>query len=94
MTTTSARRPASRPLAAVAEARRAARVFLEALGEPAAGREQADTVVLVVSELTRTPDLVDGTEGFGRHMVNDLALAAVVTPGPAGVKTVRALLPR
>ncbi|MFF4850532.1 ATP-binding protein [Streptomyces sp. NPDC001194] len=130
MATTSARRTAPRPLAAVAEARRAARRFLEALGEPAVGREQADTVVLVVSELvtnalrhgggaytlrltahphcievavedpsprlprTRTPDLVDGTGGFGWHMVNDLSLATVVTPGPEGGKTVRALLPR
>ncbi|MFF4427163.1 ATP-binding protein [Streptomyces sp. NPDC001549] len=51
MTTTSAERTALRPLAAVAEARRAARAFLEALGQPAICREQADTVVLVVSEL-------------------------------------------
>ncbi|MGW9369588.1 ATP-binding protein [Streptomyces xanthophaeus] len=130
MTTTSAECTARRPTAAVAEARRAARAFLEALGQPAIGREQADTVVLVVSELVtnalrhgggaytlrltahphcievavedpsprtprmRTPDLVDGTGGFGWHMVNDLALATVITPGPEGGKTVRALLPR
>lgn len=42
----------------------------------------------------RTPDLVDGTGGFGWHMVNDLADATVVTPTPEGGKTVRALLPR
>ncbi|MFD9336313.1 ATP-binding protein [Streptomyces sp. NPDC060028] len=42
----------------------------------------------------RTPDLVDGTGGFGWHMVNDLARATVITPLPEGGKTVRALLPR
>ncbi|WP_405704671.1 hypothetical protein OG264_00185 [Streptomyces xanthophaeus] len=42
----------------------------------------------------RTPGLVDGTGGFGWHMVNDLALATVVTPGPGGSKTIRPLLPR
>ncbi|MFD9415180.1 ATP-binding protein [Streptomyces goshikiensis] len=130
MTTMSAERTALRSLSAVAEARQAARAFLEALGQPAIGREQADTVVLVVSELVtnalrhgggaytlrltahpgtievavgdpsprlprmRTPDLVDGTGGFGWHMVNDLAHHVAVTPGPEGGKTVRALLPR
>ncbi|MFG2415590.1 ATP-binding protein [Streptomyces goshikiensis] len=130
MTTMSAERTVLRSLSAVAEARRAARAFLEALGQPAIGRDQADTVVLVVSELVtnalrhgggayalrlaahpgtievavgdpsprlprmRTPDLVDGTGGFGWHMVNDLAHHVVVTPGPEGGKTVRALLPR
>ncbi|MEN8655895.1 ATP-binding protein [Streptomyces sp. 21So2-11] len=129
MTTMSAERTAPRSPSAVAEARQAARVFLEALGQPAIGREQADTVVLVVSELVtnalrhgggaytlrlvahpgaievvvedlsprmprmRTPDLVDGTGGFGWHMVNDLAHCVVVTPGPEGGKTVRVLLP-
>ncbi|UUU39218.1 ATP-binding protein [Streptomyces sp. NBC_00162] len=43
---------------------------------------------------TRTPDLVDGTGGFGWHMVSDLARATIVTPTPEGGKTVRALLPR
>ncbi|MFG2716312.1 ATP-binding protein [Streptomyces goshikiensis] len=130
MTTMSAERTAPRSLSAVAGARQAARAFLEALGQPAIGREQADTVVLVVSELVtnalrhgggaytlhlaahpgtievavedssprmprmRTPDLVDGTGGFGWHMVNGLALATVITPGPGGGKTVRVLLPR
>ncbi|MER6317035.1 ATP-binding protein [Streptomyces sp. NPDC001581] len=130
MTTMSAERTALRSLSPVAGARQAARAFLEALGQPGIGREQADTVVLVVSELVtnalrhgggaytlrltshphcievavedpsprmprmRTPDLVDGTGGFGWHMVNDLSLATVVTPGPEGGKTVRALLPR
>ncbi|MGW6862117.1 hypothetical protein [Streptomyces xanthophaeus] len=42
----------------------------------------------------RTPGLVDGTGGFGWHMVNDLALATVVTSGPGGSKTIRPLLPR
>ncbi|MFF1411924.1 ATP-binding protein [Streptomyces sp. NPDC058289] len=42
----------------------------------------------------RTPDLRDETGGFGWHMVNELALATVVTPRPEGGKTVRALLPR
>ncbi|MER6257127.1 ATP-binding protein [Streptomyces sp. NPDC001584] len=130
MTTMHAERTALRPLSAVAQARQAARAFLEALGQPAIGREQADTVVLVVSELVtnalrhgggtytlhlaahpgaievavgdpsprmpraRTPDLVDGTGGFGWHMVNDLAHRVVVTPEPEGGKTVRAFLPR
>ncbi|MFB7781148.1 ATP-binding protein [Streptomyces vinaceus] len=51
MTTTRARRTAPRPPVAVAEARRAARGFLESLAQPAVGQDQADTVVLVVSEL-------------------------------------------
>ncbi|MFE4258181.1 ATP-binding protein [Streptomyces sp. NPDC056883] len=42
----------------------------------------------------RTPDLVEGTGGFGWHMVNDLARHADVRPGPEGGKTVRAFLPR
>ncbi|MCY0939835.1 ATP-binding protein [Streptomyces antarcticus] len=130
MTTMSAERTAMRSLSAVATARQDARAFLETLGHPTIGPEQADTVVLVVSELvtnalrhgggayilrlsahpgaievvvedssprmprTRTPDLVDGTGGFGWHMVNDLAHRVVVTPGPEGGKTIRALLPR
>ncbi|WP_327130064.1 ATP-binding protein [Streptomyces sp. NBC_01343] len=130
MTTMSAERTALLSLFAVAGARQAARAFLESLGQPAICREQAGTVVLIVSELvtnalrhgggaytpcltahpscievavedpsprmprTRTPDLVDGTGGFGWHTVNDLALATVVTPGPNGGKTARALLPR
>ncbi|MFD9271173.1 ATP-binding protein [Streptomyces goshikiensis] len=130
MTTMSAERTALRSLSAVAQARQAARAFLEALGQPAISPDQADTVVLVVSELVtnalrhgggaytlrlaahpgtievavedpspwpprmRTPDLVDGTGGFGWHMVNDLAHHVVVTPGPEGGKTVCAFLPR
>ncbi|MFE2275643.1 ATP-binding protein [Streptomyces lavendulae] len=130
MTTMSAERTALRSLSAVAGARQAARTFLEALWQPAIGREQADTVVLVVSELVanalrhgggaytlrlavhpgtievavedpspwmprmRAPALVEGTGGFGWHMVNDLSLATGVTSGPKGGKTVRALLPR
>ncbi|MFB7984133.1 hypothetical protein [Streptomyces vinaceus] len=42
----------------------------------------------------RTPDPEDGTGGFGWNMTNDLALATVVTPGPAGARTVRAPSPR
>ncbi|AWZ04592.1 MULTISPECIES: ATP-binding protein [unclassified Streptomyces] len=130
MTTMSAERTVLRPLSAVAEARQAARSFLETLGQPAIEPEHADTVILVVSELVtnalrhgggayvlrlaahpdtvevsvedssprpprmRTPDLVDGTGGFGWHMVNDLAHATIVTPTPEGGKIVRALLPR
>ncbi|MCX4546018.1 ATP-binding protein [Streptomyces sp. NBC_01565] len=95
MTTTSAERTALRPLPAVAGARQAARAFLEALRRPAIGRERADTVVLVVSELvTNALRHGDGTGRFGWHMVNDHSLATVVTPGPGGGKTVRALLPR
>ncbi|MFD3471251.1 ATP-binding protein [Streptomyces sp. NPDC058682] len=120
MTTVSAERTALRSLSAVARAHQAARAFLEALGQPAIGREQADTVVLVVSELVtnalrhgggatlrlaahpgaievavedrprlpraRTPDLVDGTGGFGWHMVNDLAHHVGVTPGPKAAR--------
>lgn len=130
MTIVSAERTVLRPLAAVAEARRAARSFLGALGPWGVDQECADTVILVVSELVtnalrhgggayalrlaahpntievsvqdysprpprmRTPDLVDGTGGFGWHMVNDLAHTTTVTPTPEGGKTVRALLPR
>ncbi len=129
MTTMSAVCASLASLSAVAEARQAARTFLESLGQPTVDQEHADTVILVVSELVtnalrhgggaytlrltthpdtieiavedpspcppsmRTPDLVDGTGGFGWHMVNDLAHATIVTPTPVGGKTVRALLP-
>ncbi|MFF1411546.1 ATP-binding protein [Streptomyces sp. NPDC058289] len=59
-----------------------------------------DTIEVAVEDSSphpprmRTPDLVDGTGGFGWHMVNDLAHATIVTPTPEGGKTVRALLPR
>jgi anti-sigma regulatory factor (Ser/Thr protein kinase) len=43
---------------------------------------------------TRTPDLNDGTGGFGWAMVNRLARATAVTRGPSGGKTVSALLTR
>ncbi|MFD3682970.1 ATP-binding protein [Streptomyces sp. NPDC058613] len=121
MSMMSAERAAPRSLSAVDVARHTARAFFGAFGQLAIGREQADTVVLVVSELvtsalrhgggactlrlttgdpsprmprTRTPDLVDGTDGFGWHVLNDLAHRVVVPPGPEGGKTVRALLPR
>ncbi|MCX4775411.1 ATP-binding protein [Streptomyces sp. NBC_01264] len=42
----------------------------------------------------RIPDLRGGIGGFGWHMVNDLALATVITPRPEGGKTVLAPLPR
>ncbi|MGW4233594.1 ATP-binding protein [Streptomyces sp. NPDC004980] len=42
----------------------------------------------------RTPDLNDGTGGFGWPMVNRLALTTAVTHRPAGGKTVCALLNR
>ena len=43
---------------------------------------------------TRTPDLDDGTGGFGWAMVNHLAHATAVTRRPYGGKTVSALLAR
>ncbi|MFF6946240.1 ATP-binding protein [Streptomyces lavendulae] len=127
MTRMSAGRTALHCLSAVDGARRATRAFLEALGRPAICRAQADTVVLVVSEVVtnalrhgggaytlrltahpscievaveepsprmprmRTPDLVDGTGGFGWQMINDLALTTVVTPGSNGGKRRTAL---
>ncbi|MFD5723538.1 ATP-binding protein [Streptomyces sp. NPDC127036] len=42
----------------------------------------------------RTPDLNDGTGGFGWPMVNHLARSTAVTRYPSGGKTVSALLPR
>ncbi|MFD3875884.1 ATP-binding protein [Streptomyces sp. NPDC058623] len=42
----------------------------------------------------RTPDLNDGTGGFGWPMVNCLAHTTAVTHHPAGGKTVSALLAR
>ncbi|MCM2413093.1 MULTISPECIES: ATP-binding protein [unclassified Streptomyces] len=42
----------------------------------------------------RTPDLSDGTGGFGWHMVSSLARTTAVTQRPAGGKTVCALLNR
>jgi anti-sigma regulatory factor (Ser/Thr protein kinase) len=42
----------------------------------------------------RTPDLNDGTGGFGWPMVNRLARATAVTPRTPGGKTVSALLAR
>lgn len=42
----------------------------------------------------RTPDLNDGTGGFGWPMVNRLARSTAVTHRPAGGKTVCALLDR
>ncbi|MEU8918771.1 ATP-binding protein [Streptomyces nigrescens] len=42
----------------------------------------------------RTPDLNDGTGGYGWPMVNCLARTTAVTRRPSGGKTVSALLPR
>lgn len=99
MTTTNAERAALRPPGTVSGARLATWTFLEpqAAGH---GREQADTVVQVASELEPAdvadadprPRRQDGRMGW--HVVNDLSPAAVVTRGPGGGKTVRALLPR
>ncbi|WP_405784222.1 ATP-binding protein [Streptomyces sp. NBC_01378] len=119
-----------RSTTAVADARDAARAFLEGLRQPAVAPETADTVVLVVSELItnalrhgggtctldltahpdtievavhdpsrhvprmRTPDLNDGTGGFGWPMVNRLARATAVTRRASGGKTVSARLAR
>jgi anti-sigma regulatory factor (Ser/Thr protein kinase) len=118
-----------RSATSVADARESARDFLGGLQLPIAA-EDADTVVLVVSELVtnalrhgggactldltahpdsievtvhdhspqtprmRTPDLNDGTGGFGWPMVNRLAQATAVTREAAGGKTVSALLAR
>ncbi|MFD9479022.1 ATP-binding protein [Streptomyces nojiriensis] len=51
MTTMSAECTALASLSAVAEARQAARSFIETLGQRAIEPEHADTVILVVSEL-------------------------------------------
>ncbi|WP_406187285.1 ATP-binding protein [Streptomyces sp. NBC_01006] len=60
-------------------ARQAARAFLEARGQPAIGREQADTVALVVSELvTNAP----------RHGGGVYALRLAAHPGTIEVAIV------
>ncbi|SEE07631.1 Anti-sigma regulatory factor (Ser/Thr protein kinase) [Streptomyces sp. 3213] len=118
-----------RSATSVAGARESARDFLGGLRLPIAA-EDADTVVLVVSELVtnalchgggactldltahpdsievavhdrspetprmRTPDLNDGTGGFGWPMVNRLARATTVIRHAAGGKTVSASLAR
>jgi anti-sigma regulatory factor (Ser/Thr protein kinase) len=118
-----------RSATSVASARDSARDFLGGLVRPVAA-EDADTLVLVVSELVtnalrhgggtctldltahpdsievtvhdhspqaprmRTPDLNDGTGGFGWPMVNRLAHTTAVTRQAAGGKTVSATLAR
>ncbi|WP_019072424.1 ATP-binding protein [Streptomyces hokutonensis] len=113
----------------VVGARESARDFLGGLLRPITA-EDADTVVLVVSELVtnalrhgggtctldltahpdsievavhdhspemprmRTPDLNDGTGGFGWPMVNRLARTTAVTRQADGGKIVSALLAR
>ncbi|MEV0905515.1 ATP-binding protein [Streptomyces hokutonensis] len=113
----------------VARARGSTRDVLGGLQRPIAA-EDADTVVLVVSELVtnaprhgggtctldltahpdgievtvhdhspqaprmRTPDLNDGTGGFGWPMVNRLARTTAVTRQAAGGKTVSTILAR
>ncbi|WP_405779443.1 ATP-binding protein [Streptomyces sp. NBC_00859] len=42
----------------------------------------------------RTPDLNDGTGGFGWHMVRSLTRELTVTPGPGSGKTIHARLNR
>ncbi|MFG2862262.1 ATP-binding protein [Streptomyces sioyaensis] len=60
---------------------------------------QPDGIAVVVADADpqppqeRTPDLNDGTGGFGWPMVQTLAKAVTVTTGPGG-KSVRAVLPR
>lgn len=118
-----------RSATSVAGTRESARDFLAGLRLPIAA-EDADTVVLVVSELVtnalhhgggactldltahpdsievavhdhspemprmRTPDLNDGTGGFGWPMVNRLARTTAVTRQGDGGKTVSAVLAR
>ncbi|WP_405748053.1 ATP-binding protein [Streptomyces sp. NBC_01525] len=59
-----------------------------------------DTIEVAVHDhssqapLMRTPDLNDGTGGFGWPMVNRLARTTAVTRHATGGKTVSALLPR
>ncbi|MET7305005.1 ATP-binding protein [Embleya sp. NPDC005575] len=119
-----------RSATSLAGARENTRTFLERLGQPTIATDDAETVVLVVSELVtnalrhgggtctleltahpdtvevavhdhsprtprmRTPDLNDGTGGFGRPMVNRLARTTAVTHRPSGGKTVSAHLAR
>ncbi|MFI0222127.1 ATP-binding protein [Streptomyces lydicus] len=60
----------------------------------------ADAVNVAVSDLNsappheRTPDLNDGTGGFGWHMICHLTDNVTITPGPGQGKTIHARLTR
>lgn len=62
-------------------------------------RALPESIVIAVSDADRrppherTPDLLDGTGGFGWPMVRRLARSVAVTAEPGG-KTVRAVMPR
>ncbi|MFD7297811.1 ATP-binding protein [Streptomyces sp. NPDC059897] len=62
-------------------------------------RAGADSIVIAVSDADRrpprerSPDMVNGTGGFGWPMVRHLSRSVTVTAGPSG-KTIRATLPR
>ncbi len=59
-----------------------------------------DTLAAAVSDPSpdapreRTPDLNNGSGGFGWHMVRDLTSHLTITPGPGAGKTIHARLPR
>ncbi|MDT0341527.1 ATP-binding protein [Streptomyces litchfieldiae] len=59
-----------------------------------------DTVTVAVSDPSptrpreRTPDLDDGSGGFGWRMVRGLASQLAITPGPGAGKTIHAGFPR
>ncbi|MFG2862261.1 ATP-binding protein [Streptomyces sioyaensis] len=59
-----------------------------------------DAVNVAVSDLNpeppreRTPDLNDGTGGFGWHMIRRLTGNVIITPGPRQGKTIHARLTR
>ncbi|MFZ3599070.1 ATP-binding protein [Streptomyces sp. BH104] len=62
-------------------------------------RARADSIVIAVSDADRrpprerSPDMTNGTGGFGWPMVRHLSRSVTVSTGPGG-KTVRATLPR
>ncbi|MFI5664900.1 ATP-binding protein [Streptomyces sp. NPDC051684] len=62
-------------------------------------RARADSIVIAVGDADRrpprerSPDMVNGTGGFGWPMVRHLSRSVTVTTGPGG-KTIRATLPR
>ncbi|MET7575723.1 ATP-binding protein [Streptomyces sp. NPDC005492] len=129
MNTMSVNVAAVRSATTLAGARARARDFLRGLDHPITAQD-ADTVILVVSELVtnalrhaggtctldltahpdnievavhdnspraphmRTPDLHDGTGGFGWPMVNRLAHSTAVIRRIRGGKSIRALLAR
>ncbi|MFG2615780.1 ATP-binding protein [Streptomyces anulatus] len=72
-----------RPTATVADARENARSFLEALPEPAATPDTADTVILIVSELV-TNALRHGGDTYTLRLTAhpDLIEVAVDDPSP------------